>query len=252
MTRPGPVFSFLSVAALGAALWLGFYGLAGRVQAQPQDQPQVDPQSQPQVQLQAQPQPQPAAPANPSVARPGTARAAASAAKSNGKRVTTPLWSQLTPSQQQALAPLSAKWDTVSEAQKRKWLALSRNFPRMSGAEQAKLHSRMSEWAALSPQQRTQARLNFGQTQQLSPDDKKAQWEAYQALPSEEKRKLAAGAAKPPATAAAVKPIPPDKLAHVPKAKRASKAPPRIVSGQVDRNTLLPQPSPAPGTGQAR
>ena len=69
----------------------------------------------------------------------------------------------------------------------------------MSGAEQAKLHSRMTEWAALSPQQRTQARLNFAETKQLSPDDKKAKWEAYQALPPEEKRKLAAGAAKPPA-----------------------------------------------------
>ena len=53
----------------------------------------------------------------------------------------------------------------------------------MSGAEQAKLHSRMTEWAALSPQQRTQARLNFAETKQLSPDDKKAKWEAYQALP---------------------------------------------------------------------
>ena len=64
----------------------------------------------------------------------------------------------------------------------------------MSGAEQDKLHSRMSEWAALSPQQRTQARLNFGETKRLSPDDKKAKWEAYQALPAEEKRKLAASA----------------------------------------------------------
>ena len=77
----------------------------------------------------------------------------------------------------------------------------------MPGAEQDKLHSRMTEWAALSPQQRTQARLNFAETKQLSPDDKKAKWEAYQALPPEEKRKLAAGAAKPPPTAAAVKPV---------------------------------------------
>ena len=168
--------------------------------------------------------------------------------QANGKAITRPLWSDLTPAQQQALAPLSAKWNTVSEAQKRKWLALSENFPKMSGAEQAKLHSRMTEWAALSPQQRTQARLNFAETKQLSPDDKKAKWEAYQALSPEEKRKLAAGAAKPPQTAAAVKPVAPDKLATVPKANpRPETKTPRIAStpDQVDHNTLLPQQVPA-------
>jgi hypothetical protein len=188
----------------------------------------------------------PAAAASSPASHVAAPKAAASAAKSNGKRVTKPLWSQLTPAQQQALAPLASTWDVVSESQKRKWLALSRNFPSMSGEEQAKLHSRMSEWAALSPQQRTLARLNFGQTQQLSPDDKKAKWEAYQALPPEEKRKLAASAAKPPATAAAVKPVPPEKLANVPKPRHVNKTP-RIAAapGQVDYNTLLPHSAPA-------
>ena len=176
-------------------------------------------------------------------------KTSAAAPKANGKSPTKPLWGELTPAQQQALAPLVATWDTVSEAQKRKWLALSQNYPKMSGAEQAKLQSRMTEWAALSPQQRTQARLNFGETQQLSPDDKRAKWEAYQALSPEEKRKLAAGAAKPPATAAAVKPVAPAKLATVPKAaarKQEAKTP-RIAAApnQVDHNTLLPQPAPA-------
>lgn len=195
---------------------------------------------------QAQAQVQPPAGSAPSPAV--VARVAASAPKSNGKAVTKPLWSDLTPAQQQSLAPLSAKWNTVSEAQKRKWLALAENFPKMSGAEQAKLHSRMTEWMALSPQQRTQARLNFGETKQLSPDDKKAKWEAYQALTPEQKNKLAAGAAKPPQTAAAVKPVAPDKLAAVPKAKpRQETKTPRIAAApnQVDHNTLLPQQVPA-------
>lgn len=166
------------------------------------------------------------------------------------KRQTKPLWRELTPAQQQALAPLAGTWDTISEAQKRKWIALSKNFPMMSGAEQAKLHSRMSDWVALSPQQRTQARLNFGQTQQLAPSDKKAQWEAYQALSPEEKRKLAAKAPKAPAAAAAVKPMAPEKLAGVPKARhKPQNKTARIAAApnQVDHNTLLPQhPAPAP------
>ncbi|WP_445263599.1 DUF3106 domain-containing protein [Ramlibacter sp. PS4R-6] len=142
---------------------------------------------------------------------------------------------------------MSAQWDTLSEAQKRKWIALSANYPKMSGEEQAKLHSRMSEWVALSPQQRSAARLNYGETKKLAPDDKKAKWEAYQALPPEEKKKLAAGAQKPPAMAAAVRPVPREKLASVPKPRasataQASKAP-RIAAApnQVDHNTLLPQ-----------
>jgi hypothetical protein len=173
------------------------------------------------------------------------------------KSVTRPLWRELSSGQQQALAPLSAHWDTLSEPQKRKWIAMSANFPKMSGEEQTKLHSRMTEWVSLSPQQRSIARLNFGAAQKLSPDDKKAKWEAYQALSPEEKKKLAAKAAKPPATAAALKPVPADKLATVPRQqqRQASKAP-RIAAApnQIDNRTLLPQqapPAPQPAPQQA-
>jgi hypothetical protein len=190
--------------------------------------------------------------AAPSAPRTGASTPASRASGKSGVKSakvpapTKPLWSELTEPQRKALAPLSAKWDTVSEAQKRKWLALSQNFPRLAPEEQAKLHSRMTEWVALSPQQRTQARLNFGNTQEISRDDKKAKWEAYQALSPEEKRKLAAGAAKPPPTAAALKPVPAEKLTKVPPPHEVSK--PRIAAGanQVDQNTLLPQPASGP------
>lgn len=195
----------------------------------------------------AQPQAQPLVPPVVAQAGRGGTKSPAAPAKSAVKPATRPLWTELTPEQHQALMPLAAKWNTLSEAQKRKWLALSRNFPKLAPPEQATLHSRMTEWAALSPQQRTQARLNFGETQQLSPDDKKAKWEAYQALSPEEKRQLAAGATKPPATAAAVKPVTPRKLAVVPKpASRQDSKTPRIAAAphQVEPNALLPQQAP--------
>ncbi len=166
------------------------------------------------------------------------------------KEPTKPTWAELNPAQQQALKPLAAGWNSLSEAQKRKWLALSRNYPGLPPAEQATLHSRMTEWVGLSPQQRTQARLNFAETKKLSPDDKKAKWQAYQALPPEEKNKLAAGAqAKPPATAAALKPVAPQKLATIPKTTPEQKVP-RIAAAphQVDHHTLLPQSPQAPAT----
>ena len=159
----------------------------------------------------------------------------------------SPTWAELTPLQQQSLAPLAGTWRVLGEAHKRKWLALSENYPTMQPAEQALLHSRMTEWAALSPQQRTLARLNFAEAQKVSPSDKRAKWEAYQALSPEEKRKLAAGAAAttkpPPPTAIAVHPVPQQKLAHIPKSRRPGNASRiAVLPGQVDNNTLLPQP----------
>lgn len=170
----------------------------------------------------------------------------------------TPTWRELTPPQQRALAPLAGSWSTLTEAHKRKWLALSANYPNMPPPEQARLHSRMGEWAALSPQQRTQARLNFAESKAVPADDKRAKWEAYQALPPEEKRKLAAGAraAKPPAppTAAAVQPE--QKLAKPPRQVPAPATPnartPRIAGGpgqantNTNTNTSLPRPGAAP------
>jgi hypothetical protein len=178
-----------------------------------------------------------------STARPGPPRVAQPA-----RVEASPLWKDLTPLHQKALAPLASTWAGLSEPHKRKWLAVSTNFPTMPPGEQARLHSRMAGWAALSPQQRSQARLNFAETQALPQDDKKAKWEVYQALPAEEKRKLAAGAvaAKPPApsTAAALQPVPQQKLAKVPKAKKTDSRSPAIAvaPNQLDHNTLLPQP----------
>jgi hypothetical protein len=184
---------------------------------------------------------------SPSPARAGTSRGSSRVTASPASREEThPTWAELTAAQQRALAPLGATWRSLSEAHKRKWLALSRNYPRMSADDQSRLHSRMTEWANLSPQQRTQARLNFAETKRVAVPDKKAAWQAYQALPPEEKKRLAAGAAAakppPPPTAAAVRPVPPAKLARVPQRKATHTPGIAVAPSQVDQNTLLPQP----------
>lgn len=127
-----------------------------------------------------------------------------------------PTWLQLNSSQQQALRPLQTKWDDLPERQKRKWLALAPNYHARPPSEQAKLHSRMTEWANLSTQQRAQARLNFAEVGTLSAEQRKAKWEAYQALNPEEKKKLIPVLpAKPAGAATAIKPVPTQKLADV-------------------------------------
>ena len=183
-----------------------------------------------------------AAPAS-SAARPAPARTTPAPRTSPARAATRPAWSELSAAQQQALDPLASAWSTLSEAQKRKWIALSANFQKLGADERGKLHSRMADWVALSPQQRTQARLNFGETKSLAVDHKRAQWEAYQALPPEEKRRLAAGAqAKTPPTAAAVRPVPAQRLATVPKSSGDARQP-RIASAPAPGPTA---PAPVP------
>ncbi len=150
---------------------------------------------------------------------------------------TKPLWSELTAEQQQALKPLVSHWTTMNTGQKRKWLALSRNFATMSADDQVTLHSRMIEWAALSNQQRVQARLNFAEVKRVPADERKAKWEQYQALSEEEKRKLAERApAKPRGAAIPVRPVSSQKLVPVPTVTPPGQHTPRIV--------LAPLPTP--------
>ena len=142
---------------------------------------------------------------------------------------TGPGWETLTTAQKLALYPLAERWALISEAQKRRWLALAATFSSLPEEEQAKFHDRMTDWANLSAQQRTQARLNYAVTNRLAPDDKRAQWEAYQALSDEEKRALAARAApKPKGAATALHPVSPKKLAQVPAATQANPSRPNI------------------------
>jgi hypothetical protein len=150
----------------------------------------------------------PAASAKPVQSKPQTATAA------------KPDWSLLTPAQQQALQPLAKSWASMSNGQRRKWLEISLNYPSLSADDKAKMHSRMSEWAALSPRARAEARLNFASSQelskQLSSQEKQAKWEAYQSLSSEEKSKLAKSGVRPPVGAALpARPVPEKKLANV-------------------------------------
>ncbi len=190
-------------------------------------------------------------------------RAAASQAKAAAAPV-GPAWSELTPMQQQSLKPLAAGWNTINESQKRKWLEISKNYATLSPDDQGKLHSRMNEWVALSSQQRAQARLNFAKTKELSkqltPDEKKAKWQTYQALSAEEKAKLAQKAPPQPTGAAtAIKPVAPQKLtavqphsaASAPDAKKAATAAPKMVVSPA-AITVAPAAPPQPALPPAQ
>lgn len=120
-----------------------------------------------------------------------TAQPAANSAQELAK----PLWSELSPAQQQALAPLANEWDKLDSLRKNKWLAIGNRYATMKPAEQQRMQERMHDWVKLTPEQRRIARESYARAKKLNPDQKSAQWEQYQQLPEEQKKKLAADAA---------------------------------------------------------
>lgn len=113
-----------------------------------------------------------------------------------------PLWHELTPAQQQALAPLASEWNKLDSFRKNKWLAIGNKFTKMTPDEQQRIQERMRDWVTLTPEQRRVARESYVRTKKLDSDQKSAHWEKYQQLSDEQKKKLAAGATakKPVAT----------------------------------------------------
>jgi hypothetical protein len=187
---------------------------------------------------QAQPSPAsvPIVAAPASVSRP----AAPTSAANNATDIS---WRSLSAQQQVALQPLQSDWNNLSDPQKRKWLSISANFPRMATGEQTKLHERMAQWAALSPRQRELARLNYGEVQKMSPQQKNEKWEAYQALTPTDKQKLAASAQPtPPRTALAVQPAPPGKIHQLPPPNASNHARLPLPMTGVSNKTLLVKP----------
>lgn len=130
-------------------------------------------------------------------------------APASGQAEVGPRWSELTPAQRAALKPLERDWSTIEADRKRKWMDIAARMPSMPPAQRERVQARMTEWARLSPDQRGQARLRYQESREVSPADRKAEWEAYQALPPERKRQFQSRAVPPSPAAAAKTPVPP-------------------------------------------
>jgi hypothetical protein len=112
-----------------------------------------------------------------------------------------PKWAALLPAHRVALKPLEDDWSTFGADQKQKWIELAAQFPSLSADERQRVQTRMSEWAKLTPEQRGAARFQFKQAKELAPTNRQARWDAYRALPDDQKKELASRAAPPQAQA---------------------------------------------------
>jgi Protein of unknown function (DUF3106) len=100
-------------------------------------------------------------------------------------------WGRLNPQQRGVLAPLERDWSRVTPAQQQKWLEVANRYNTLPPDEKARVQQRMSEWSKLSPQDRARARLNFQEARQIGREERQQQWDAYRALPPEQRRELA-------------------------------------------------------------
>ncbi len=179
------------------------------------------------------------------------APAASAAAARPAKAEQGPAWNTLKPAQREALKPLERDWASFDSLGKRKWLEIAARYPAMPPEEKARLQARMTEWARLTPQERGQVRLHYQEAKQVPPQDRQASWEAYQALPPEQRRELANRAT--PASASA--------SGHAKAAPRAASAAPtgahasdslRAKTNTVSDPALAARPKPvAPAVVQA-
>jgi hypothetical protein len=180
---------------------------------------------------------------------PGRAAAAAAStaalASSAAASETEPVWSKLSPAEQGVLKPLHKMWPALDPARKQKWRDIAARYPKMPPEQQQRLSARMVEWAGMTVDQRIAARMRYEESKQLPAAERQALWDAYQALPADERRNLASKAdqRKPPGVAAS--------------AALAGASKPALDAVQPKTNTVAPATahhpvrSVAPGTVQA-
>lgn len=102
-------------------------------------------------------------------------------------------WKELSTTQKKVLQPLQAEWDRIDGLNQAKWLQIANRFVSLKPDEQKRIQKRMELWAALSPEQKQIARLNYSRTKKIETAQKTKQWELYQQLPVEKKQLLASG-----------------------------------------------------------
>jgi hypothetical protein len=71
-------------------------------------------------------------------------------------------------------------------------MKIASRYHKMSPDAQKRLHERMSEWVRMTPDQRKVARENYQVSKSVPVEKRERAWDAYQKLPEEQKKKLAA------------------------------------------------------------
>lgn len=119
---------------------------------------------------------------------------AAGAGAQPAKKANRPVWAELTADQQMILAPLKEDWENLAPDRRRKWVGIAKRYPTMNAKEQERVQRRMQRWAALTPEQRRQARENYKRIAKQRAEKRNQKlaerWAEYQALPQDERDRM--------------------------------------------------------------
>jgi len=118
-------------------------------------------------------------------------------ARAKSKRTGQPrksmTWAALDPSQREILEPLAGEWEQLNADSRTRWLGVAKRYPKMTPIGKKRVQTRMKKWAALTPQQRDEARAKYKRMRRERKMKKlQREWQRYQALPAEERKSLAA------------------------------------------------------------
>lgn len=101
-------------------------------------------------------------------------------------------WLALDAAQREILAPLADEWDRLNPDSRRRWLGVAMRFPKMTPIGQKRVKTRIGKWAALTPQQRAEARARYKRMlQERKMKRLQREWQRYLALSVEERKALA-------------------------------------------------------------
>lgn len=79
-------------------------------------------------------------------------------------------WTQLTPTQHEALQPLATQWDSLPAKLKKHLLIASNHYPQLSPDQKKLFQSRLETWSKLTPEQRDRAREKFLAFSKIKPE----------------------------------------------------------------------------------
>lgn len=83
-------------------------------------------------------------------------------------------WTQLSPIQQQALAPLAHEWNALPAKRQQHYLALAKKYTTLPPEKQAAFIERLAKWNSLTPEQRHKAREKFTHFNNVPVEKKEA------------------------------------------------------------------------------
>jgi predicted Fe-S protein YdhL (DUF1289 family) len=103
-------------------------------------------------------------------------------------------WAELTPVQQEALAPLSKDWNTLANKQQQHFIKLSNHYGKLTPEKKERLHKQLVAWSKLTPEQRKRAREKYIAFSKVPPEKRE---QVKQMLREQEARKAAASSVQP-------------------------------------------------------